>query len=178
MVPSLSSQHIFGDTACTSSSFTFQLPPSNSFDFCQNDSRVAVCTRDVGYASMMPSAECSHRTHSHVRNRMAHLRIAFRPSPENAVSSSIPPLKSHDASEVQRITYRPTHFRPSTIIIWYPSLVLTSPNFGAPVVLGSRSYATFSKSCIKLPRTFQPRLPPGTTCKLIASKTLFLLRNL
>lgn len=54
-----------------------------------------------------------------------------------------------------------SYFLPSTIIIWYPSLVLTSPIFGALVVLGSRLYATSSKLSIRLPRTFQPNEPPA-----------------
>jgi hypothetical protein len=68
------------------------------------------------------------------------------------------------------------HLRPSTIMIWYPSLVLTSPHLGFAVVLGSSSYATFSNSGRSWPRGFHPRLPPKYTssvakCMVFRHKT-------
>lgn len=53
-----------------------------------------------------------------------------------------------------------THRLPSTMIIWYPCAVFTSANFGFPTVLGSSSYAAFSKAASNAPRTFHPKLPP------------------
>ena len=52
------------------------------------------------------------------------------------------------------------HLLPSTMTRWYPSDVFTSPMTGLFVLLGCRSYATFSKSASKEPRVFQPRDPP------------------
>lgn len=53
------------------------------------------------------------------------------------------------------------HFRPSTIMIWYPSLVLHSPHFGLLVVEASNSNATASNSGMRLPLVFQPNEPPA-----------------
>jgi hypothetical protein len=55
---------------------------------------------------------------------------------------------------------RASYFLPSTMMMWYPNPVFTSAYLGLVVVLGSSSYAAFSKAALRLPRTFQPRDPP------------------
>lgn len=109
---------------------------------------------------------CPHRSQHFTTTSHVCMPLAFRSSllgePVSLIDRSIMPF----LVSLPHTLYRRSHlctclyFLPSTMMMWYPSLVLTSPSFGAPVVLGSRSYATFSKSSIRLPRTFQPNEPP------------------